>query len=1088
MSARWIPCVGLALLFSLVAALPFAALASAEHLADVLTGRTVPDGLGTDPLPTRPATLGVRALPLLSPATEGRISSDGVALDGDTPEEVGRETARALGLDWDDIAELGARQVDRKNTTVAFWDEQLRRDFYPGVDLLVENADAAEHVTTDDARVVDLAGLLLLADAPYANGLAQGLLTYRDAHLASCDRAISAAFLDHLSPAPPTPRRTWPDEAIATACQDDPTASWLAARRLQADAGELDPTSRIREPVRDIPPAALAAATRLTETHPEFPAGLVAHAELLSDLALRERALKVRPFTVRQRLREAEGLLARAAELSSDPQIAVGRAQVLSALGRHDEALAQLDLVDDALLRRQARLEAQVAAGAHDWARAARAYGRVEELRAAPARSRILARRGDLGRVGFMTGAEDVSESAVLTPQQGGPGLPFDGGLLPEHRRYSGGDPSDLALALHLAGDVKGAGAACRDGRAEPICRLIEQDVPAGRITMDSAWDWMLAVEQYQDILRYGGTIEAAVDFLTAVVEDRPDLAQAWSALGEVQLLAGDADGAVASFEEALSDATLIDDAVSQWRLRPGQASHWVALRLALALERSGRLEEAYAVAEASEAPGVFSANRVDDTAAFDYYRVSALARINALSGFAEAALIDWRTAASLAYEFRIAAQKEGIEPWTAAPVLGVAEQNAAAAAAQLGRFDEAVELSQQALAFDPANPLYAETLAEARRGEHISRSAQVLDAEPADDGPRTPPEEPEQQADDVDELIAEYTAVLALDDSLFSSWNNLGVLRGGSGDREGALAAFAWAVRVKPDYALGWFNLGSALSDGDLAQAFAAEGALGKAAQLDPSFRAKGPGLEFDDVVYDAGLDLSRLIPDDWSLGATARPSPVPLTAALVVVIVLRLISSFVQDDVLGRAMDAVTRRGAAEGGIPARLRWLPWWVGVAATFVVVLFAGSASTVAERLFVAPAALGIALLPVLLRPVFAAARLTQRTSVVGLAASGVLITLGIAWPPAPLAASPEAAGAHRRTLAVVALVTAALGACALATGVPAARLAFLACAALLGVLLLPIAPSDGSSLARLWQLAATVGLGGLTVTQALGVI
>ena len=110
----------------------------------------------------------------------------------------------------------------------------------------------------------------------------------------------------------------------------------------------------------------------------------------------------------------------------------------------------------------------------------------------------------------------------------------------------------------------------------------------------------------------------------------------------------------------------------------------------------------------------------------------------------------------------------------------GAQDNNLALALARLDRGDDAVTYAGAALAHDPANPVYVDTVAFA---QHLAgHGREAADA---------------------------YRAALAADPTSYVSANNLAVLLAQDGDRTDAAAVLEDALRAAPDYAIGWHNLG---------------------------------------------------------------------------------------------------------------------------------------------------------------------------------------------------------------------------------------------------------------------------------------
>jgi tetratricopeptide (TPR) repeat protein len=72
------------------------------------------------------------------------------------------------------------------------------------------------------------------------------------------------------------------------------------------------------------------------------------------------------------------------------------------------------------------------------------------------------------------------------------------------------------------------------------------------------------------------------------------------------------------------------------------------------------------------------------------------------------------------------------------------------------------------------------------------------------------------QQQGRLEEASSAYQAVVAGDPADFETWNNLGNVRAGAGDTDGAVAAFERAIRLRPDLLPIYFNLAEVLAAAD--------------------------------------------------------------------------------------------------------------------------------------------------------------------------------------------------------------------------------------------------------------------------------
>ena len=450
----------------------------------------------------------------------------------------------------------------------------------------------------------------------------------------------------------------------------------------------------------------------------------------------------------------------------------------------------------------------------------------------------------------------------------------------------------------------------------------------------------------------------------------------------------------------------------------------------------------------------------------------------------------------------------------------GAAEQLASLSAFALGRYQEALDWAQKALALDPKSPLYQEAVADAMRalGQAAPSSPSSVSATstgaatgspsaatPSNNGapssPTTSPPAPgagtRPTASDPTRqgaMDAYWTAV-DLDPTLFSTWNNLGVLYAQDGNLAQAITCFKQAVRARPDYPLGWFNLGVAQGQQPGIGAFLrSQGAFGKAGQLNHGLKNQAVGLAFDDQVYDAHLDVSKPIPADWHLSQTVRANPTPLTIGLIVMIVLRGAWAFGSDWFAMHGSAGALRLWSRKR--PGLERFLNGRIAAAwttlITFAALLWLAGVSGWREYALVG---MGFAALLTIhsLAPRFATTLAEPHTSV--LPASLITVVLapfGIAFtPPAPLV-DDDGIPLWARRSGVTALAAVAAVFCLVAwiTAVPLIRAAATGCLVLVTSALVPVRPLDGSRLdLRRWMdWAITIALSTFTVLFALGVV
>lgn len=385
----------------------------------------------------------------------------------------------------------------------------------------------------------------------------------------------------------------------------------------------------------------------------------------------------------------------------------------------------------------------------------------------------------------------------------------------------------------------------------------------------------------------------------------------------------------------------------------------------------------------------------------------------------------------------------------------GVAASNAALAAVQLKEYDIALEQAEIAVALDPESPIFLETLADVSRRSEGSSCGEIDDA------------------------ISTYRRILAADDSSAVVWNNLGVALAGCGFAGEASDAFRASVRANPQYAKGWFNLGShLLMQGSWSDFLVAQGALGIAGSLDDALRGKGPGVTADDDIYESGLDLSKPLPPNLELGQLERRSVMPFTILLIALVAARLVAALLKDLGLGNLAERII--AGVGSGFPYRV--LPAILGalISATLLVWL---SPSVSKERWVLVPIAVGAVALPSAIRAATGRAG-KEATPVPILLGSALLAPFGIALPPLPTARHGSGPWRAVALVGVGGLVMLALLVARLAP-VPLERATMLVLVAVLTTMLLPMEPYDGSRLGKVGSGLATIGLAGIATLLAL---
>jgi tetratricopeptide (TPR) repeat protein len=399
-------------------------------------------------------------------------------------------------------------------------------------------------------------------------------------------------------------------------------------------------------------------------------------------------------------------------------------------------------------------------------------------------------------------------------------------------------------------------------------------------------------------------------------------------------------------------------------------------------------------------------------------------------------------------------------------PRLGAFYNNGALTQLTLRRVAEARHLSGQALATDPANPVFLMTA-----GFIADRAGHTQEA--ADDD----------------------AAALRSDPGNFSAANDLGVELARMHEDDRAVAALRKAVGARQSYALGWFNLGVLYDRMGPRHLLASQGALARALALDPTMRDRQRRLAIDQSVYETHLDLSKPVPPHWSLAQVQTQAPAAaaglLAACTLALGLARKATSGDARSVIGKVVEPVT--GWLERLPPLqRLSHLGW--ALAATtlaFVLAEAHGLAGRTTEVLGYGVGVLLVACLAVRARSVVARRRgrtATQAAWGPGLVFGVATGAAGLPWAPLPaVSSSPDDASVHWTAPAALALLGLPLLFEAALLDVPLTRLLAVATVIMAASVLTPVGPLDGKRIGTGKALAGA-GVLGAAALLALGVV
>jgi cellulose synthase operon protein C len=852
------------------------------------------------------------------------------------------------------------------------------------------------------------------------------------------------------------------DQAMA-ACPDDLTARWLLGQ-FQSQRAEVEfDIYPAPEDVRERAPATFRA---LLQTHPAAPVAWTgaADAHFRAGLLL----LAHQPFAARQEFRTAEAQYRRAQELGSPADAALGLARALTALGEPAEALRVLqdvatrDMADGPVLELQTTTAE--AAGDHD---AARAYAsRLMQLGASayPRGTPLFPVPGILPEpfwearltVPLSTGAGRLSSFTIeLQPSPGGAGGSVeDASFIPLFRPdgLTQAEPNCPDWVWRRSALLGGDAASAIDGLPEDFestrpergslsCgpgvdqarELLQLEAHGAGPTAD-ADELNLRQDRRQNLWRWGGDLARAEEVLRDWSADAgPQAFLPRMRLGEVEYLRQEYDAAAADFDVAARWAETDTD-YAEARLNRGAS-----------LMQSGRRAESAEVLR-----------DVDDFASGAAYRSS---EDGDLYETTRLLIVSYHARAQLADATREAGELHAsAEYYTAARerITWLEEQRAAGLRPErvyanealtllgLDRPEDAESSIDQALTVDPANPAFLMTA-----GFIADRAGRY------------------QEAADHD------AAALLSDAGAYPAANDLGVELARLGDDDGAVQALRQAVAARPDYALGWFNLGVLHGRMGPLHLLASQGALARAFTLDPTLRDRERDLTIDAGVYRTSLDLSKPLPPRWSLADVERRAPAAAAGLLAVCLLgLGLARTSVGEgnrDLLEKVVEPATSR---LDRLPLLRRIRHPGLAVAATPAVFLLA-AALRHPVRGATELVAYGLGVLVIVAFAVWARAEVARRAGVSAVQetwAPGVVLgvatgAVGMPWAPLPVVRTSDAGHrVHWAAPAGLALLGIVLFIEAAWIPLPLTRSLAVATLIMAGAVLIPVDPLDGKKL------------------------
>jgi len=1082
LAADGVVLVGVLALVALAPLARFAADAQPQHPADIIR---------LMPLPPHPHGGSLRDLPAgLPQGLTVKTPADLAALlDRALGRTGGQALLALLGSGIPDVIE-GQEMPNPSPATNPVY--PVYPYHYPALDWILDGAPASGWRANATALG---AALIELASRPGGDGYGSArFVNAAPAAFAVLDRARASGGC--------APQLDLVLLVASDASTEDKVVRTEAARAVAHCPGDLTPGWVLGQYLSQQPPPPGARSgngeavfSELVKAYPASVAAVTgaADAHLRTGMWLADS----QPFTARNEFRAAEQGYERATALGAGKDSSAGLAAALTGLGEPAQAERILRHLIVGSRTPGPLLELLIVAEekAHDFASAesdARHLTQLKEgaypdgpaLFPAPRVPSLAVDRGLPVPAGLTAplslGVDRFAPfTAALAGGFGGGGSVEDVSFIPAYRSVdsvTGSNPScadwewrrDAVLAGH-AGDAlrefpASSGAVARNRLcvdayyAEPdgaFYALVQAEaginVPMARAAADR-----LAADR-QNLWRWAGDMPKAEAVIRAWAAASPGNPTPDLRLGEVEYLQRQYEAAAADFGKA---ARLTLSADYRNNLGVDEAL----------LDRGASL---LAAGRAAEATAILRDVERDAAGGVAYYRngdhPDVLARFAAVAYYARAQLADHERQShalrAAAEDYAAALEMLPLLSETTGPRLEALYNNSAIADLGLRRLGSARTAVGKALGIDPANPAFLMTA-----GYVADQSGQTQAA------------------------IQYDSAALESDGGAYPAANDLGVELARQHRDAAAASALRKAVGARPDYALGWFNLGVLYAQMGPAHLLASQGALGKAFALDPDLRGRERRLTIDANVYRTGLDLSKPLPPNWSFAQAQRGSPagaVGLFAAALLALGLARARGSAAKDVADRWLEPVTR---ALDRVPVIRRLRPPAWAVAATVAAFLLPLAHQPVNGA--IAVLAFGISVLVLALAAIRArvvvarAAGLTtqQESWRPGILFGVVMGAAGMPWAPLPVLRAPdESRRAHLAAPIALSLLGALLFIESAWLKVPLSESLGTASLIMAASTLLPVSPLDGAKVGS-GGLVAGAGVLAAAILLGLGVV
>jgi tetratricopeptide (TPR) repeat protein len=617
----------------------------------------------------------------------------------------------------------------------------------------------------------------------------------------------------------------------------------------------------------------------------------------------------------------------------------------------------------------------------------------------------------------------------------------------------------NLPAQFKSVGPLPDAGYEC--GMDVPEFRELLMVVSGSQAKTPHHDDWWLEpIERLQNMWRWAGDLERALGVCKLWDQRTPRDAYVpeWRR-GEILFLQEKYDRAAASFGSAARRAENDSDVVKRDELLLLRGAALVkANRRAEAIPMLRQLDtaagEAIALNSRRQEEGL-----VQRWALLGYHARFWLAEAERREGQLAAASEDYAAALELLPRLEVPA--EGFQPDNLRPE--VLYNNGSIVDTGIGDLGEAEAKVQKAIAADPSNPIFLMT------GGYVA-----------------------ERAGNTALAVERNAAALQNDEGAFSAANDLGVQLARLNRPKEARSALRRAVAARPDFALGWFNLG--VLESDRGHLFVSQGAFGRAFELEPALKDRERVLTIDAHVYHTELDLAKPLPAQWTLADVERRQPAAAVGLLALLVL---------------ALGTLRTIKPAEGGqtekwlnlVAAKIRRSPlrhhlrhpaWAIG-AATIAFLLPIAWHRPIDVTQTIGYVVGLLTLLYVALRARQFAARRSATTVRLHTWPPGTLVSLvsgaaGTPWATLPAGQTkPTRSRVHRAAPLALAILAGVLLLEEVIFPVPLTRALAVAALTVSASTLLPIKPLDGYYLGKSTHLAA-FGLVGAGVLIILGLL